>query len=466
MKKKYPKIALLFSFIVLLPSCWDSGNDLPKETLILNEWIWEGMNEIYLWEAEIPTLDPDLEHDPESFFYKLLYSEDKYSWIVDDYDALLAMFDGVQQSTGMSLSPVKYTDYDVVSFVEYITPGSPAEAAGIKRGDIVYTIDGVYLTPANYFELTSRELATWGFADWENDCFVCNDIDIRLQAIELNQNPVVYHTIINYENLKVGYFVYTQFTSGSDGEWLDELNAVLEEFKTAAVDDVIIDLRYNPGGSLYLSSYLAGSLVPLAVMEKEEVFTDLVWNDMYTDYWLEEDLDEDGRPDGEESMQLRVRLPRSDFNLDLDRVYILTTRGTASASESLITGLEPYMDVFQVGDTSYGKCYASVTIDDWADPKRHNWAMQPIVIKYANAAGLTDFTGGLTPDMQLRDNLLYAKPFGSLEDPLMAAALEHMSGVNTEALKAAPGYSDEGFQKLPVELKNIPEWKIDLPELK
>ena len=129
------------------------------------------------------------------------------------------------------------------------------------------------------------------------------------------------------------------------------------------------------------------------------------------------------------SSQLVIRLPQSDYNLNLSKVYFLTSRTTASASESLMVGLYPYTDVIQIGTTTYGKCYGSITIDDWEDPKRHNWAMQPLVLKYSNADGYTDFVNGILPDYVVADNLLYAEPFGSYRDPLLAKALEEITGV-------------------------------------
>ena len=66
-------ILLMLAGLTMFSACnKDNGSDLPEETQILNTWIWEGMNEVYLWEAHIPNLDPDVEPDPEAFFYKLL----------------------------------------------------------------------------------------------------------------------------------------------------------------------------------------------------------------------------------------------------------------------------------------------------------------------------------------------------------------------------------------------------------
>ena len=222
------------------------------------------------------------------------------------------------------------------------------------------------------------------------------------------------------------------------------------------------DLRYNPGGSLDLSAYLASSLAPVGTMEDSAIFVDLVWNNLYNNYWAGTDLDRDGQADGIESSQLRIRMPKSDLNLNLSTVYFLTTGGTASASESLMSGLYPYMDVVQIGETSYGKCYASITVEDWEKPKRHNWAMQPLVIKYSNAEGFTDFVNGIVPDHQVNDNLLYAKPFGSLEDPLLAKALEGITGVSP-LVKKSTG-PESLFRSIPKPRKPLEEWRVDLPE--
>ncbi|MCK4992283.1 MAG: hypothetical protein KAS29_17415, partial [Bacteroidales bacterium] len=134
----------------------------------------------------------------------------------------------------------------------------------------------------------------------------------------------------------------------------------------------------------------------------------------------------------------------------------------ASASESLMIGLYPYADVVQIGDTTNGKCYGSITVDDFADPKRHNWAMQPLVIKYANSVGFTDFVEGLLPDYPIEENLLYAEPFGSFSDPLLATALEEITGVAPALKKASEPMGQ--FTALPVPRKHRLERKMEWPE--
>ncbi|MEZ5072012.1 MAG: S41 family peptidase [Bacteroidales bacterium] len=297
MKAHFPSLLLSLAILLggTLPSCdRTKGSGLPEETLILNHWIWDGMNDVYLWEADIPDLDPEEEADPEAFFYKLLYRDDRNSWITDDYDALVAMLSGVETATGMSVRPGLISETKVIGIVEYVSPNSPAEEEGISRGDILVTIDGQSLNTDNYYDLYYQTTATYGFGDWNGSTVVPNGTEISLTAIVLNQDPVVYHDVIDYEGVKVGYLVYTQFTTGPADEWVDKLDAVFQEFREAAVSTVVMDLRYNPGGSLDLSSYIASCLAPASVSASGSVFVNLVWNDFYNDFWPTYDLDEDG----------------------------------------------------------------------------------------------------------------------------------------------------------------------------
>src|SRR5699024_8798321 len=79
--------------------------------------------------------------------------------------------------------------------------------------------------------------------------------------------------------------------------------------------------------------------------------------------------------------------------LSLNRVYILTGFGTASASEMLINGLKPYIDVVLIGEQTIGKDVASITVYD-SPPfyytkkninPNHKIALQPIVIRLFNS---------------------------------------------------------------------------------
>ncbi|MDD4010234.1 MAG: S41 family peptidase, partial [Fermentimonas sp.] len=110
------------------------------------------------------------------------------------------------------------------------------------------------------------------------------------------------------------------------------------------------------------------------------------------------------------------------------RLYVLTSGWTASASEFIINGLKPYMDVILIGETTYGKNVGSITLYEENDPK-NKWGMQPIVVKFANSLGFSDFTAGFAPNYEVDEfENLYLYEFGDSNDPLLGTALSNITG--------------------------------------
>ena len=432
-------VAALLSGIVIFSACDRDEPEEKDETTILNLWIWGVMNDIYLWADEIdPSLYPDNEPDPEAFFYKLRNEKDQFSWIVDDIEELEASFAGIELSNGISPGWVLISGTDqVIAVVEFVYENSPAADSGIQRGDIILEVNGETMNRYNYYSRFYQQNASYSLAEATPSGLVLTGETITLEAKVMDLNPVQHHEVIEYEGKKIGYLVYTQFTAGEGQVWLQELDAALESFKLESVSDVIIDIRYNPGGSVGIAEHIAASLVPLSNVNNRDVFTRFVWNDEYNEYFLKADFDEDGQPDGEDSEWLVVKFNETAYNLGLTNVYILTSFRSASACELLITGVEAYNNVIHVGDTTRGKFYGSITIGDTEDPPRHTWGMQPLVFKYANANGFTDFIDGLFPDYPMRDDLVNAVPFGDLRDPMLATALEQITGVSPPVKKSA-----------------------------
>jgi C-terminal processing protease CtpA/Prc len=164
--------------------------------------------------------------------------------------------------------------------------------------------------------------------------------------------------------------------------------------------------------------------------------------------------------------------------MDFDKMYILTGPGTASASELTITGLNPYMDIRTIGESTYGKYTASVTFkpedllktlynnnpSEYKDFK--NWGIQPIVLRYANSLGVTDFKDGFAPDIPVEEDIFDGIPLGDEQDPLLAAAIEDITGVPVIAMKKARipvPYTifDRGFSKFDANKRELPLGKPD-----
>ncbi|MDA3823056.1 MAG: S41 family peptidase, partial [Bacteroidales bacterium] len=369
--------------------------------------------------------------DPENYFYSLLNENDHFSWIVDDYETLVNSFNNIELSSGISPYFIRVSQSeDVAIIVEYVSKGSPAEIAGVKRGDIITDINGTTLNTENYIELFYSENLSLNFADFDGESLVPNDRVVDITAVVIENNPIQHTEIIEYDGKKIGYIAYTGFSAGENDKWVDSLDNVFANLKAEGVRELIMDIRYNPGGRVSVATHIASTVCPVRILGPNTAFVKYEWNQSYQDYFIEEE--------GEFSENLVVLLEEEAINqnLNLSTIYFLASGHSASASELIIIGLEPYMNVTHIGENTYGKPYGSFTIPDSKNPPRHNWAIQPIVFKYANTAGYTDFVDGLIPDIEIDDDVLRMKPFGDVTDPMLASALLKITGIETGLKKS------------------------------
>lgn len=223
------------------------------------------------------------------------------------------------------------------------------------------------------------------------------------------------------------------------------------------ITDLVLDLRYNTGGGTGAAQHLCSSLAPLSAVNNNSTLVTFQWNNKYQDYW-----ENSNEPD-----QLMIRLTKDvPHKMNLNKLYVLTGAWTASASELSITGLKPYMNVTTIGDTTYGKYTASITLkpEDYYESSDYdefdNWGIQPIVIRYANSQGVTDFKDGFPPDILVDDDLLEALPLGQKEEPLLKAAIEDITGIPIVAMKKATtkiDYTlfDRGFSKYDINKREV-----------
>lgn len=393
----------------------------------INQWIYEEMQTYYYWEDQLPQVSDFSTDDPETFYKGLLYSEaDKWSYITDDYESLEAELEG--NPTTMGYSPAFYlynNGSNVLIVVEYIYPGSPAETAGLKRGDIILTINDQLMDKENYYDLYSGKSYTIGLGSYSaaTSTISQNGVSLAMTAITLATDPALYDTIFSVNGIKTGYLVYTEFISGTDNQYQTSLDRIFDEFATAGVTRLVVDLRYNPGGQLSCAGHLASAIAPANTVSASDVLIRMDYNEMLDSYFT--------FYQGRNSENLVYRFPKNSHNINLSTVYFLTTSGTASASELLISGLMPYMNCVIIGEATYGKYTGAIVVADENTPRKHNWAIMPIILKYSNASGYSDFADGLTPDYSVVDDLIGAVPFGDISDPQLAKALSLIEGQTT-----------------------------------
>jgi carboxyl-terminal processing protease len=429
-------LSVLLLFLVFFSSCKD--NDIPGETLLVNKWVQDQMKVYYLWNEQMPKLNAGSFNDPQEYFKRLLYKDDRFSWITPDAQSLKNQMDGNELSMGFSPMFRRLADTDrVFIFVEYVYKNSPAYQAGLKRGDIIASINDVDLNVNNYRTLYRQNAytVTLGEISSERKLEKTNR-KFSMTAAMIEKDPILHHEIIDYKDNKIGYLAYGEFISGDDNRWLNKLKNALNEIKNSGATELIVDLRYNPGGQMRMAGVLASAIAPKQVSEDRSVLVKLVYNKIVSDYLI--------KNQGADSENLVYNFPETDLNLGLSRVVFLTGMGSASASELLINGLDPYMDVIQIGEQTVGKCYGSIVMTDDETPPRHSYAMMPLVMKYENANGFTDFFDGLVPDYIIQDDIFNAVPFGDLEDPMLSAAVRFLNNEEMPA-RVRPTYSPHEY---------------------
>jgi C-terminal processing protease CtpA/Prc len=440
MKKFALGLAALFLLFAGV-SCTEDQDDIPNNAISINDFIWSGLNVFYLYKDNVPDLANDRFatdderssfvngfDSPESIFDALLYQPgevDRFSFLVDDYIELEQLFAGVTKNNGMEYGLVFYPDSEenIFGYVRYVLPGTDAQSAGLTRGIIFNTVDGVQITNSNFSSLFSSDTYTIGLATYDGTNVTPTGEEITLTKTEYTENPIFIAETLNVEGKNIGYLMYNGFTANFD----EELNAAFANFVASGITDLVLDVRYNPGGSVFtavtLSSLITGQFTG-------QIFTTEQWN---SDRQAQFEANDPDR-----LVNLFVNEARNGETLNslgLTSVYVLTTRSSASASELVINGLNPYVDVVQIGGTTRGKFTASATLYDSADFGRsnanpaHTYAMQPLILKSINANGVTDYFEGLSPQIELGEDYANLGTLGDVNEPLLAEALFQITGV-------------------------------------
>lgn len=440
-------------FSALLISGCNEENVTPPvivpDATEVNKFIYTGLHDYYLWNSQVSALSNvkyenadslnaflNKYTDPQELFTSLLYKYkviDKWSWLVEDSKTIDDWLSGTSKTMGYDLA-LRKLNGTIFGIVRYVYSGSPAEKAGLKRGDLFVTVNDQQITASNYQTLLfDTETYKLGFATMVDDNIVSNNRSASMTAIVLQENPINKDTIFTYDDKKIGYLVYNGFNSDYD----IKLNNVMKNFKDGNIEQMVLDLRYNGGGSVMTSIYLASMIYST---DENLVFARSKYNAAVEKMITEQD--------GASALvyNFTKKIAATEFSpaatissLNLKKIYVIVSDNTASASELLINGLRPYMNVVVVGINTYGKYTGSWTIRDWIDEDgkvnpNHKYAMQPITFKIANSEGVSDFVDGLDPTIRAEEDVPHLLPFGDPNEALLAVCLADIKGVPVTAM--------------------------------
>ncbi|MDR0686516.1 MAG: hypothetical protein LBF79_03555 [Dysgonamonadaceae bacterium] len=442
-------------FIILLPlavlsSCIDKENDDEiDDNYQVNDWILDLMEVYYLWNEKIPE-KTDKELAPSDYFESLLYrTEDRFSWIQEDFTELMENLVGIDTEPGYDFDLYALdneTPRSVGGFINYVKPNSPAANTGLKRGQYFTKINDKAINEDNFRELTNElylphTLTVFDIEDRTQQ-------KISFTPVRYEENPVLLDTVYQFDFRKIGYLMYNFFaddTGDGSQKYIRQLNDIFGKFKDEGIDDLVLDLRYNQGGALSTATSLSSMI---SGRNTDDIFLWFQYNQLLDSYYNQ------AEGSNYNEVYFENKIGTQTINkLGLSRLYVLTSGRTASASEVVINGLKPYLEVILIGQETYGKPFGSITIyeEDEEKQKTNKWGMQPIVVKFANADKEADYINGFAPDLvSMEIEELPFKQLGDINEKMLRDALQ-AAGINSSRFEIKSTLrSDKPAQTKPI----------------
>ena len=443
MMTKLRKIILIPALILVsISGFFSCGVDRWPEyahQTALDTWMYDIMQQNYLWYQDLPSYDDvNLFLDPASFLSKVKSKSDSYSFVDSVMETPLPTY-------GFDYSLVRSADIDTAynALITYVIPGSPAEAAGLVRGDWIMKVDTSYISKKYETQLLqgtkARDLVmgVWKEVPVEPEegevgeeettvyKVVPNDKTLKLPAARAVEDNPVHKTEIltvkeNNSDIKVGYLMYNSFTAGTKADpekYNDELRQISQEFKKAGVKYVILDLRYNAGGSLDCVQLLGTILTSNARLNGPMAYLE------YNDKNRNKDA----------TINFDPTILGSGTNLDLPGLFVITSGTTAGAPEMLIGSLflKDSYPVVSIGSATKGQ---NVATEQFVN-EEFLWSVNPVVCTVYNSKH--DENGSFVPNADLKisettidgiTNYSEFLPFGDPNERLLKVAIGVIEG--------------------------------------
>ena len=430
-----------------------------------NNWLRSWSHETYLWYDEIGDVDPACCTNPVNYFNLMITNEttssgkekDRFHYSLSTEEYRLSN-QGITYGYGARFEVLKRTSPRNV-VVRNTEPGSPATAADVNlvRGTQILTIDGIDVVNSNNQNDINSINAALNPFDGDTHTFTVKDPgassqerSVTMTAGEITVHPVQSVKVLTTsEGDRVGYMLFNSHIDPAAQPLIDAANTFLEG---DGIDDLVLDLRYNGGGALYIARIIASIIAGSAGDGKD--FTTVEYNDKRDDvsYRFANSF-EDENGDVQE-------LP----DLDLPRLFVLTTYGTASASELIINSLLGIdIEVIVIGSATRGKYHGFLPRDNCGT------TYFTIQLRVVNDKGEADYDDGFSPTCSVADDD-FDHQLSDPQESLLSTALAYQangecpSSSSAQVQRAAAKSFQEGLLPIdpaPTESFSLPGLIID-----
>jgi hypothetical protein len=338
------------------------------------------MDTWYYWYKEMPSVNKDDYADPYRLMDVMKYkSLDRWSFVAD-YDEFNAQMQGTFVGHGIRVG----IDESGKARISMIYSRSDLYKAGVRRGWIVKTVNNTDVAPI----IISGDGAAYSRVIGPSELgitnvFVFGKPDGKELTITSTKSMFTINSVLHYDTLHLssgitGHLVFESFIEPS----ISELMTAFSFFKTNGVKDLILDLRYNSGGYLYVAQELASYIAGNGPASAQALFAKLSYNDK------------------RQAANSTYSFRNTSLGLNLTRLAVITSRETASASEAVINGLAPFVDVITIGDTTTGK---PTGMNGWDAGKKY-W-FWPVTFKIVNNNNEGDYFDGILPAKKVMDDI-------------------------------------------------------------
>lgn len=453
----------LFTNICLNPRSGGSFNDAQGNAADENEWLRAWSHDLYLWYNEIADADPEA-FDTPTYFDLMQTNEltpsgarkDQFHFTFDTEAWLQLSQSGVSAGYGAEFILISATPPReiVVAFVE---PGSAADVAGLTRGSQILEVDGFDAVIDNtqagvdalndgLFPSSAGVSHTLTITDFDS----ANLRNVNVVSANITQDPAPVTDIFQTSNGPVGYLLFNTHIAPAEARLVEQI----QNFETAGITELVLDLRYNGGGFLDIANVLAYMIAGPAAASGQ-IFGETQFNDKYptTNPVTGQALTPETFhtvSQGFPPLAAGTPLP----SVNLNRVFILSGADTCSASEAIINGLRGInVEVILIGEATCGKPYGFYATDNCGT------TYFSIQFRGVNALGFGDYADGFIPSenpieqVEVRGCPIaddYSRPLGDPDEARLSAALNYIATqqcpapvATTQALAKQPGLQRE-----------------------